>query len=118
MWPQATKFLPDRWLNNDPEPSAFKFIAFNAGPRLCLGQRMAYIEAKIVTTMVLQQFKVVVSPGVYLCACICVRVCVRVCVCVCVCVCVTLFFAGQTAAYLPSLTLPKKHGLRVRVQRR
>ena len=34
-----------------------------AGPRLCLGQSMAYVEAKMVVAMVLQQFEVKVSPG-------------------------------------------------------
>ena len=31
LWPNAETFDPDRWLTNEPEPSAFKFIAFNAG---------------------------------------------------------------------------------------
>ena len=35
------------------------------GPRICLGQSMAYVEAKIVTTMILQKFKVIVSPGLH-----------------------------------------------------
>jgi cytochrome P450 len=72
---------PERWLNGDPEPSAFKFIAFNAGlyavyrgrldayigisvgPRLCLGQRMAYVEAEMLLAMIFQRYKVTVSPG-------------------------------------------------------
>jgi len=43
----ALEFKPERWL--DPttrtsikEVSQYKFITFNAGPRLCLGKRMSY----------------------------------------------------------------------------
>ena len=80
VWPNALAFDPDRWLTGEPEPSPFKYIAFNAGlagcgesmrwlmmmhagPRTCLGQRMAYVETEILTAMILQHFKVVASPG-------------------------------------------------------
>ena len=35
IWPNATQFTPDRWLHMEREPTAFKFIAFNAGLYLC-----------------------------------------------------------------------------------
>ena len=53
----AKEFNPERWLDGTPRPSPFKFIAFQAGPRTCLGQRMAYIEAKVVMCMILKQFR-------------------------------------------------------------
>lgn len=45
----ALEYKPERWLDpasvkamtSDP----FKFIPFNAGPRICLGQNFAYNEA-------------------------------------------------------------------------
>ncbi|MQM02777.1 hypothetical protein Taro_035549 [Colocasia esculenta] len=46
----AEVFRPERWLNADgifsPE-SPFKFTAFQAGPRICLGKEFAYRQMKI-----------------------------------------------------------------------
>ena len=50
LWgPDADEFNPDRWIDKDRLASLtrdpFKFIPFNAGPRICLGQNFAYNEA-------------------------------------------------------------------------
>lgn len=55
----AEDFRPERWLNNgifQPE-SSFKFIAFHAGPRICLGKDFAYRQMKIVSIALLRFFK-------------------------------------------------------------
>ncbi|KAL7203645.1 hypothetical protein ACSBR2_016834 [Camellia fascicularis] len=55
----AEDFRPERWLNNgvfQPE-SPFKFIAFHAGPRICLGKDFAYRQMKIVSTALLRFFR-------------------------------------------------------------
>ncbi|KAJ6722796.1 CYTOCHROME P450 FAMILY 704 SUBFAMILY A POLYPEPTIDE 1 [Salix koriyanagi] len=55
----AEDFRPERWLNNgvfQPE-SPFKFIAFHAGPRICLGKDFAYRQMKIVATALLRFFR-------------------------------------------------------------
>ncbi|TVU34750.1 hypothetical protein EJB05_16600, partial [Eragrostis curvula] len=43
------EFKPERWLGDDgafrPE-SPFKYTVFHAGPRMCLGKEMAYIQMK------------------------------------------------------------------------
>jgi len=59
-WENAEEFQPERW-DKDPNPSEFKFLAFNAGPRICLGKRMAYLEAKILLSLLLPQYKVCVK---------------------------------------------------------
>ncbi|RHN40654.1 putative abieta-7,13-dien-18-ol hydroxylase [Medicago truncatula] len=49
------EFCPERWINNgifQPE-SPFKFVAFHAGPRMCLGKDFAYRQMKIVAMCVL-----------------------------------------------------------------
>ncbi|KAK1418729.1 hypothetical protein QVD17_27875 [Tagetes erecta] len=55
----AYDFKPERWLNDDgvfqPE-SPFKFIAFHAGPRICLGRDFAYRQMKIVSMALLHFF--------------------------------------------------------------
>ncbi|KDP28728.1 hypothetical protein JCGZ_14499 [Jatropha curcas] len=55
----AEEFRPERWLNNgifQPE-SPFKFIAFHAGPRICLGKDFAYRQMKIVSMALLRFFR-------------------------------------------------------------
>lgn len=55
----AKDFKPERWLNNgrfQPE-SPFKFIAFHAGPRICLGKDFAYRQMKIVSIGLLRYFR-------------------------------------------------------------
>ncbi|XP_020248619.1 cytochrome P450 704C1-like [Asparagus officinalis] len=51
LWGEdAEVFRPERWLNDfgDFEPeSPFKFTAFQAGPRICLGKEFAYRQMKI-----------------------------------------------------------------------
>ncbi|CAL1405101.1 unnamed protein product [Linum trigynum] len=56
----AEEFRPERWLNEDgvfsPE-SPFKFTAFQAGPRICLGKEFAYRQMKIFAAILLYFFK-------------------------------------------------------------
>ncbi|KAI3631381.1 hypothetical protein MIR68_010871 [Amoeboaphelidium protococcarum] len=48
------EFKPERFIDQNHSP--YKFLAFNAGPRLCLGQQMAYLEAITALVLVLDQF--------------------------------------------------------------
>eukprot|EP00049_Salpingoeca_infusionum_P018206 m.356193 g.356193 ORF g.356193 m.356193 type:complete len:531 (+) comp17469_c0_seq1:200-1792(+) len=56
LWPNATEFKPERWLDMEEEPSQYKFTAFNAGPRICLGMNMAYLEAKVMVATLFQRY--------------------------------------------------------------
>nr|UHB15535.1 cytochrome P450 [Paris polyphylla] len=60
LWGEdAEEFRPERWLENGtfrPE-SPFKFITFNAGPRMCLGKDFAYKQMKISAALLLHFFK-------------------------------------------------------------
>ncbi|KAJ0968256.1 hypothetical protein J5N97_025173 [Dioscorea zingiberensis] len=55
----AEIFRPERWLDENgvfkPE-SPFKFIAFNAGPRICLGRDFAYRQMKIFAAVLVHFF--------------------------------------------------------------
>ncbi|CAH1412099.1 unnamed protein product [Lactuca virosa] len=55
----AEDFKPERWINDNgvfqPE-SPFKFVAFHAGPRICLGKDFAYRQMKIISIAVLRFF--------------------------------------------------------------
>lgn len=58
----ALEFRPERWLGSDgqlqPQPSAFKNVVFNAGPRLCLGKPLAYLEIKLMLCMIVSLFNI------------------------------------------------------------
>ncbi|KAL7589487.1 hypothetical protein Lser_V15G36854 [Lactuca serriola] len=55
-------FRPERWLRDGRfmSESAYKFTAFNGGPRLCLGKDFAYYQMKFVAASILYRYKVVV----------------------------------------------------------
>ncbi|KAH9608696.1 hypothetical protein KSS87_006268 [Heliosperma pusillum] len=55
----AEDYRPERWLDEDGifQPhSPFKFTAFQAGPRICLGKEFAYRQMKIFSTVLLSNF--------------------------------------------------------------
>ncbi|KAJ3702886.1 hypothetical protein LUZ61_006591 [Rhynchospora tenuis] len=58
------EYRPERWIDADGtfrQESPFKFTAFHAGPRMCLGKEMAYIQMKSIVASVLQRFVVEVE---------------------------------------------------------
>jgi cytochrome P450 len=64
LWgPTAAQFDPARFLPPNDHPSPFKFIAFNAGPRICLGMNMALTEACFVLAVVFGSFRSRLAPS-------------------------------------------------------
>lgn len=66
--PDCLDFRPERWLSRSGAfaggaESPFKYVVFNAGPRLCVGKRFAYTQMKTVAAAVLERFRVEVLPG-------------------------------------------------------
>lgn len=61
------EFRPERWLREDGQrmvsQSQFKYAVFNAGPRLCVGKKFAYMQMKMVAASVLWRYSVVVAEG-------------------------------------------------------
>lgn len=53
VWPEPASFVPDRFLE---QPKPFTFLPFIDGPRNCLGQHLALLEAKIVLATLCQRF--------------------------------------------------------------
>ncbi|KAG0309358.1 hypothetical protein BGZ98_003153 [Dissophora globulifera] len=88
LWgPDAKEYKPERWMTGE-KPSSAKFVSFHHGPRTCLGQQFATIEAITIMSMMAQKFTFeLVDPSI-------------------------------EPAYAPSLTLPVANGLPVRVKRR
>jgi cytochrome P450 len=57
-------FRPDRWLNGlASRLPRFAYFPFGGGPRLCLGQQFAMLEAVLVLSTVAQRWHLVHAPG-------------------------------------------------------
>ncbi|KAL6620163.1 hypothetical protein ACP70R_035302 [Stipagrostis hirtigluma subsp. patula] len=62
------EFVPERWLGAGGEfvpVDAARYPVFHAGPRVCLGKEMAYVQMKTVAAAVLRRYRLdVVAPAV------------------------------------------------------
>ncbi|KAJ0040551.1 hypothetical protein Pint_26930 [Pistacia integerrima] len=60
------EFKPERWISEKGgikhEPS-YKFLAFNAGPRTCLGKEVAFIQMKTVAATIIHNYNVQIVKG-------------------------------------------------------
>ncbi|KAI3458240.1 hypothetical protein Pfo_014903 [Paulownia fortunei] len=60
LWGEdAEEFRPERWLDENgtfQQESSFKFTAFQAGPRICLGKEFAYRQMKVFAAVLLSAF--------------------------------------------------------------
>ncbi|XP_010533650.1 PREDICTED: cytochrome P450 86A7 [Tarenaya hassleriana] len=63
------EFKPERWIlsNSDIDTeirnNQYKFVAFNAGPRICLGKDLAYLQMKSIVAAVLLRHRITVAAG-------------------------------------------------------
>ncbi|OIS97782.1 alkane hydroxylase mah1 [Nicotiana attenuata] len=60
------EFKPERWITERgsiKHVPSFKFPAFNAGPRLCIGKEMGFIQMKMVAATIIQNYQVQLVEG-------------------------------------------------------
>ncbi|XP_031287928.1 cytochrome P450 704B1 [Pistacia vera] len=62
--PDAASFKPERWLKDGifQNASPFKFTAFQAGPRICLGKDSAYLQMKMALAILCRFFRFSLIP--------------------------------------------------------
>ncbi|KAJ3687358.1 hypothetical protein LUZ61_016522 [Rhynchospora tenuis] len=63
--PDAASFRPERWLNDGvfQNVSPFKFTAFQAGPRICLGKDSAFLQMKMTAAILCRFYKFELVPN-------------------------------------------------------
>jgi cytochrome P450 len=62
----AARFRPERWINEDGafrNASPFKFTAFQAGPRICLGKDSAYLQMKMALAILCRFYRFQLLDG-------------------------------------------------------
>lgn len=62
-FPDPMAFKPERFAPGAPEIPRGAYMPFGAGPRVCLGQRLALTEMTVIAAMLLQRFDLSVPPG-------------------------------------------------------
>ncbi|HEX2914698.1 MAG TPA: cytochrome P450 [Chloroflexia bacterium] len=61
LYPEPARFNPARW--ETINPSIYEYLPFGAGPRLCIGSSFAWMEMKIILTLILQKFSLQLLPN-------------------------------------------------------
>jgi len=61
-FPDPLAFKPERW-DEKEKIDPLTFVPFHLGSRICLGQSLAYLEAKVLMTILLPRLKFEVKPN-------------------------------------------------------
>ncbi|XP_033761672.1 cytochrome P450 3A8-like isoform X2 [Pecten maximus] len=64
FWPEPEKFIPERFsAEAKAKMDPFVFLPFGAGPRNCIGLRLALLEMKMAIARILQNYRPIKSPN-------------------------------------------------------
>jgi cytochrome P450 len=56
-WDKPNEFLPERWKTEEVKKNhKFAFFPFGGGPRMCIGNNMALLEAEVLLTKIVQKY--------------------------------------------------------------
>lgn len=58
----ALRFRPERWEGDGLRDVGWAYLPFNGGPRLCLGQDFAMLEASYTVARIVQRFPFITVP--------------------------------------------------------
>ncbi len=63
FWRDPRDFNPDRWLDPEPDRPKFAFIPFGGGPRTCIGDQFAWMEATLLLATLIKEWRVEIDPN-------------------------------------------------------
>ena len=64
LWPDPERFDPDRFTSeNEAARPKFAYLPFGGGPRGCIGNHFAIVEAQLIVASIAQRFRVELLPG-------------------------------------------------------
>ncbi len=61
-WPDARAFVPERWLDPDPGRPRAAYLPFGAGPRMCVGEPFARLEAVLLLAAIARRRRFEPAP--------------------------------------------------------
>jgi cytochrome P450 len=56
-WPDPDQFRPERWAAPAPDRPKFAYYPFGGGPRLCIGERFAWMEGVLILAAIAQKWR-------------------------------------------------------------
>ncbi|HEY6567900.1 MAG TPA: cytochrome P450, partial [Actinomycetota bacterium] len=62
-WPEPNSFRPERWLDPDPDRPRHAYLPFGGGPRMCIGEGFAWMEAGLVLATLARRWRFSLEPG-------------------------------------------------------
>jgi cytochrome P450 len=62
-WPEPEAFRPERWLTEDPSRPRYAYLPFGAGPRMCIGEGFASLEAVLLLATIARAWTFDLEPS-------------------------------------------------------
>jgi len=62
-WPEPLAFRPERWEDEDPSRPRLAYFPFGGGPRMCIGEPFAWMEAVLVVATIAMKWRLAAVPG-------------------------------------------------------
>ena len=61
-WPEPLAFRPERWEEDDSIRPRLAYFPFGAGPRMCIGEPFAWMEATLVLATIARRWRLRLVP--------------------------------------------------------